>query len=132
MKNVFLSYADQDAPAAEELARLLKSRGFAVFVDTQELQPGENWARAVGDALSNADAMVVLLSPDAVASRSVQREIDFALSERRFKDHLIPVVLRPTSQIPWVLQKQHMIRASARRRPAAFRKVADHLAAASE
>ncbi len=132
MKNVFLSYADKDSKYAGELAKVLKARGFHVWLDDVEIAPGDNWGYAVGRALSNADAMVVLVSPAAVESKAVQREIDFALSERRFKHRLIPVVVRPTKKIPWILQKQHLFEAPSGKRPATFRKVADHLGTFAE
>jgi hypothetical protein len=46
-----------------------------------------------------------LLSPDSVASEWVRREIEFAISLPRFKDRLIPVLVRPTREVPWILQE---------------------------
>ena len=131
MRNVFLSYAQSDAKWARELASLLKSRGLSVWNDA-EIAPGQNWWKETGKALSNADAMVVLLSPDAVKSNNVQREIDFALSQPRFKNRLIPVVMRPTRDIPWILEELQMIVATPRGRPAAYRQVAQQLLATVE
>lgn len=113
---------------ARELAGLLKKRGMGVWLD-EEMDPADNWWKETGKALSEADAMVVLLSPEAMESKNVQREIDFALTERRFKNRLIPLVVRPTKKIPWILEKQQMIVAKRGQRPAAFRRVAEQLSA---
>jgi hypothetical protein len=73
MKNkIFLSYAHRDLKSARELARVLKKHGLGVWPD-EEIAPGENWWEQTGKALSEADAMVVLLSPEAVESSEVQR-----------------------------------------------------------
>lgn len=124
--NVFLSYSMRDSKWARELANVLKDEGLQVWSD-EEISPGGNIWDETGQALSRANAMVVLISPDAVDSRYVQQEIDFALTQQRFKNRLIPLVLRPTKKIPWILQKQQPIVVAPRRRPAAFRQVAQRL-----
>jgi hypothetical protein len=124
--NIFLSYSMHDSKWARDLATVLKKEGLHVWSDA-EISPGENWADEIGRALSDANAMVVLISPDAVGSRWVQKEIDFALSQQRFKNRLIPVVVRPTKGIPWILEKQQPIIVAPRKRTAAFRQVADRL-----
>jgi len=40
----------------------------------------------MGKALEESDAMVVLLSPEAARSESVQREIDYALVSLNYKN----------------------------------------------
>ena len=57
----------------------------------------------VGKALEKAGAMVVLLSPAAASSDSVKREIDYAITSRRFRERLIPVLVKRTAGFPWVL-----------------------------
>jgi hypothetical protein len=102
--NVFISHAEKDRPYAASLERALKSAGVRVW-EPGNIQPGDNWALEIGKALAEADALVVLLSPDAVASEWVQREIEFAISSPQFKDRLIPVLVRPTRGVPWILKE---------------------------
>ena len=97
---VFLSYAKRDDKLAQALRAALGKGGFAVWDAASRLTPGDNWALEQGKALEDAEAMVVLLSPAALASDHVQREIDYALGEPRFKGRLIPVVVRPVKEIP--------------------------------
>lgn len=56
--------------------------------------------------------MVALLSPDSVASRDNRAEIEFALVSPHFRDRLIPVLVKPTDDVPWILRKQRFIRAT--------------------
>ncbi|WP_089729350.1 toll/interleukin-1 receptor domain-containing protein [Candidatus Thiosymbion oneisti] len=103
--NVFISYSHEDSEWANTLAERLRSAGFGVWDPETELYPGDNFALKIAEALENADAMVALVSPDAMASEWVRREIDFALGASQFSGRLIPVVVRPTEGFPWILRK---------------------------
>jgi hypothetical protein len=78
---VFLSHAREDAKVADVLRAGLSKAGFEVWHDAEQLMPGDNWALELGKALQKAQAMVVLLSPSALTSPSVQREIEYALGD---------------------------------------------------
>jgi hypothetical protein len=110
---VFLSYAQRDDKLAQALRTELEKGGFEVWDAAARLAPGDNWALEQGKALEDAKAMVVLLSPAALASDHVQREIDYALGEPRFKGRLIPVVVRPVKEIPWILETLQVLRIDA-------------------
>ena len=105
--NVFLSYAHSDERVAQSIAEGLKRVGLNVWYDRQIL-PGSDWADQVSRALRQADAMVVLVSPGAAASKQVHWEIDYALGQTAFKNRLIPVIIGPQKKIPkkefpWIL-----------------------------
>ena len=53
--------------------------------------------------------MVVLVSPQAAESDSVRREIEYALGAARYAQRLIPVVVRPTNKLPWILEQLQMV-----------------------
>jgi hypothetical protein len=101
---IFISHAQRDRAYATSLAKALKEAGLNVW-EPQELQPGENWGLKSGEALAEADAVVILLSPDSVASEWVRKEIEFALTSPRLKARLFPILLRPTRDIPWILRE---------------------------
>ena len=105
---VFLSYAESDREVARELATRLEEAGHRVwFADSA---PGEDWNFRVREALNEAEALVVLLSPKAMKSDWVRKEIEFALGALQFRGRLIPVMVRPTSDIPWILKKFPIVR----------------------
>jgi len=112
---VFLSYDSKDEKSAKELTERLSAVGFEIWDAAQELLPGDNWALKVGKALEESDAMIVLLSPEGVKSQWVRREIEYALGSRKYEGRLIPVMVRPTSDIPWVLRQFHVVRADKER-----------------
>ena len=46
--------------------------------------PGDNWPNKVDQALQESDAMVVLLTADALRASWVRREIQYALGEQKY------------------------------------------------
>lgn len=110
--NIFLSYSQKDQKLAHALSAGLSEAGYEVLDPANEISPGENWHLQLGKALERSDAMVVLLSPDALASHTVRSDIEYALSSSQFRDRLIPVLVRPTAEIPWILRKRQFIRVS--------------------
>jgi hypothetical protein len=108
--NVFISHSHKDRNFAQKLAAQLKDEGLDVWNPEQELLPGDLWSLTLGKALEKADAMVVLLSPDSVNSPQTLNEIQYALGEKHFRGRLIPVLVRPTKNIPWILEKLPMVK----------------------
>lgn len=114
---VFLSYSHKDGELATQIAEELKKFEFDVWSAETEILPGDNWAEKVSDALKDSDAMVVLLTPESLASKVVQREIQYALGDNSYNHRLIPVVVGseesvPEKSIPWILKKLKTIRMS--------------------
>ena len=124
---VFLSYALDDKEAARDFARRLSEEGLDVWFDEWQLQPGDNWSKEVGRALDQSDAMIVLITPEAMKSKGVRGEIEYALMTPRFEGLLIPLVLKPSDEMPWILDR--MAIRGDRSRPAAVRKIVDALQA---
>src|SRR5437660_5773375 len=118
---VFVSHSQKDRKLAKELSARLSAAGVNVWLTEERVLPGENLPLEVGKALQRSDAMVVLLSPDAVDSRDVRSEIAYALSSPKFEGRVIPVIVKPTKAIPWFLQTLPMIRSRGTRGPSVKR-----------
>jgi len=109
---IFLSYAHSDQALAKSLASELAKRGLSVWRDEAELLPGDNvWLRT-GEALKKSKAMVVLVSPDAMRSDHVRREIQYALGDPGYEGRLFPVRVRPTPSMPWILKEFEIFNAA--------------------
>jgi hypothetical protein len=111
--NVFISHASTDSDLAQRVANVLRGAGFGVWDESQVL-PGENWGEKLAQALQEADAMVVLLTPDAVRSPNISHDVGYALGKSNYRGRLIPVLAAPAGQlaeeqIPWILKKLPMI-----------------------
>jgi hypothetical protein len=74
-------------------------------LDQLDIVPGQRWARAVQEALNNAQRVLVILSPSSVNSTNVEDEVTFALEENKtvipvlYRDCKIPFQLRPFQYI---------------------------------
>lgn len=107
MTDVFISYARSNRAAAEALAERLSGLGLTVWWDT-ELVAGEQFRAAIEEQLRAARAIVVLWSPDAVASRFVVDEADVAAATGKlisvlvdgFTAHQTPIGFRSYQAIP--------------------------------
>lgn len=106
----FISHASKDQALVRKLAARLGEAGLDVWNPYEEIAPGDNWAMKVGQALEESDLMVIVLSPGAFESDPVQREIEYALSSRKYKDRLITIIVGPTvdasRDVPWILLSQ--------------------------
>lgn len=77
----FVSYVKEDKEFAEQLVSELEGNGIETWIDVQGLRRGDNWERALQDAIKEVDFFIVLLSRhirDGVISY-VHREVDEAL-----------------------------------------------------
>ena len=95
--------------APGEKCGLAKS-GLEVSDPDRDHLPGENWAGEVARALAESEAMVVLLTPAAVGSPHVKRNIEYALGAKNYGNRLIPVVVGgrdrfPAAEIPWIVRR---------------------------
>lgn len=103
-EKVFISYSRTDGAFVLELARDLRAAGVDLWVDQLDIRTGDTWDQAVENALEECAGLLVVLSPDAVASRSVMDEVSYALEEDK---RVIPVIHREC-KIPFRLRRvQH-------------------------
>src|SRR5438552_3078570 len=93
-RGVFLSHASADRPLADAVVRTLRAHGIAVWYSTTDLRGAQQWHDEIGRALQRSDWFVVLLSPAAVRSPWVKREVMYALSAVEFVDRIVPVMVR--------------------------------------
>ncbi|MCP4419232.1 MAG: SUMF1/EgtB/PvdO family nonheme iron enzyme, partial [Chloroflexi bacterium] len=76
----FISHAHQDAEIAQKLAHDLEANGYDIWIAPDSIRPGEKWVEAISRGLEESGLFVLLLSPDAVASRWVKMETNVAIT----------------------------------------------------
>ena len=96
-KHVFVSYAREDKAFARELSRRLRGSHVTAWQDIQDLRGGDSWQERIDNALRNASALIVIMSPHATKSQFVTYEWAFAIGAGI---RVIPVVLRRTKLHP--------------------------------
>lgn len=79
-KRVFLAYALEDRAQVIRLYDELAAAGFDPWMDCRKLLPGQNWPRAIEQAISVADYFLPCLSTHSVEKRGrFQAEMRYAL-----------------------------------------------------
>lgn len=76
---IFISYSHQDNMCAKGIARYLQRHGYHVWIDSEQLILGKEWAASVDKALEESDAVIAILSANSVRRREVLREISITM-----------------------------------------------------
>jgi hypothetical protein len=95
--DVFLSHNSVDKPWASRLKDDLQRYGLSVWLDRDEIRPGDLFAKALEEGLASSRAVALIVSPEAMASGWVQEEYYRALSLTKAQAapvQLVPVILR--------------------------------------
>jgi hypothetical protein len=108
---VFLSHSSQDREMSSRVAELLRAHGVPVWFSQTDIVGAQQWHDEIGAALHRCDWFLVLLSPDAVSSKWVKRELLFALNNDRYQDRIVPIRYRDCDykQLSWTLDQSEMV-----------------------
>ena len=94
--DVFLSHNSKDKAAVETIARLLKEKGFTLFLDKWHLIPGEPWQEALEDALDDSETCAVFIGSDGISPwehEEMREAISKRVSNKKKTYRVIPVLL---------------------------------------
>ncbi|NWF70504.1 MAG: HEAT repeat domain-containing protein [Chloroflexi bacterium] len=100
-KHIFLSYRSIEVEFALRLAADLKNAGVNLWMDRLDIKPGDDWMKALGNAVNNCAALISVLTPEYVSSKYCQRELARA---DRIGRPIFPVILRPVSADDWPME----------------------------
>jgi TolB-like protein/Tfp pilus assembly protein PilF len=101
---VFLSYASQDAEAAQKICEALRAAGIEVFLDQSELRGGDAWDQSIREQIQACALFVPIISANAHARVEGYFRLEWKLaidrSHRMAPDQafLLPVVIDETRQ----------------------------------
>jgi hypothetical protein len=79
---------------AQRLATVLARHGVPTFFSPQNIIGAQQGQNEILGSLQRCDWFVVLLSPDAINSMWVKREVAFALQDPRYEDRIVPLKYR--------------------------------------
>ncbi len=78
MAKVFISYSRKDLSFVEKIVADLKKSGLDIWHDVSSLGGGSRWRIEIENAIRSSQFVIVVLSPDSIASEWVEREFLFA------------------------------------------------------
>ena len=93
------------ARLSTKIGPVLRAHGVPVWYSETDILGAQQWHDEIGAALQRCDWFVVVLTPEAVESTWVKRELLFALQQERFADRIVPLVIRPcaSDRLSWTL-----------------------------
>jgi hypothetical protein len=108
---LFLSHSSKNRRMASRMAAVLRSHGVPVWQSRTNLPGAQQWHDEIGAALVRCDWFPILLTPRAVASKRVKRELLYALRSSRYEGRIVPVNFRKcdSSRLSWTLDDTQAI-----------------------
>jgi hypothetical protein len=102
---IFISYSHKDAAKVNLLAANMVKRNAQVWVDTWELSVGDSIIQKIQDAITQSDALLVVLSKASVGSEWCKKELSSGLiRELEEKRVVVLPVLLEDCEIPLFLR----------------------------
>ena len=109
--DVFLSHNSVDKPWAIQLKRSLEGRGLRVWLDRDEIRPGDLFVGALESGIQQSKAVVLVVSPESARSGWVREEYSRAIDLAQGSDsplQLIPAILRD-AELPGFLKSRNWV-----------------------
>jgi hypothetical protein len=111
---VFVAYAAEDLDLARRLCESLAAAGCSPWLDKDKLLPGQDWPRAIQQAIEISDAFVACFSARSISKRGqFQNELKYALEFARRLPleaiFLIPVRFDRCAVPPTISDKVHYV-----------------------
>ncbi|PJF41939.1 MAG: hypothetical protein CUN55_10845 [Phototrophicales bacterium] len=106
MGYVFIRYVKQDKAIAEQISEQLRLAGVEVWRGAQAIQAGEDWGDAIQRAISQADAMILIVSRHSVQSSLIQNEVKIAIEHQIV---VLPVTIDFIKTMPTILYGMNWI-----------------------
>ena len=93
------------------MAEVLRRHGIPVWYSDTKIRGAQQWHDEIGAALRRCDWFALVLSPAAVASMWVKRELLFSLQQDRFEGRIVPIIHRQCAhdELSWTLSQIQMI-----------------------
>jgi hypothetical protein len=92
---VFISFCSADKTIAEKFAELFRLHYIDFFYSERSLKGGY-FAEDISKAIDACHKFVVLVSPAAIKSEWVRREVSMAMSSERLRGNVLPVLIADT------------------------------------
>lgn len=93
---IFISYSSRDRGDALRLKEIAEADGHDTWMDLFDIHPSARLVNELEQGISSVNMLCLLLSPSAVASNWVHKELQYALAAETKGLRVMPVILRAT------------------------------------
>lgn len=101
---IFISYSHQDKEIVDKIISRLEANGHDIWVDSRKVRIGDNITRKIEEGLTQAEALLVVVSHNSFRSKSVQQEFStIALQQISKRESRILPVKIDSSEVPGYL-----------------------------
>ena len=95
--DIFLSYKSENGEWVNKLKDSLAKRGITVWLDKDEIRPGDLFVEALEDGIESSKAVGLVVTPESMNSSWVKEEYYRAVALSRNRNlQLIPILLKDT------------------------------------
>lgn len=102
-RQVFVSHSSKDKDFVVPLLKELDSPHLSFWVDHERIMDGSPaWFDEINKGLQHSDAMLLVVSPESMASDEVKSEWNYFL---RVKKPILPLIYKPAKNMNYRLQK---------------------------
>jgi hypothetical protein len=95
VNKIFVSYSSKDSKIANRICAALEAKGFACWIASRDINPGENFGEAIVKAIRAAKLMLLVFTQNANNSDEIKKELVLAGHNR-----LIVVPVRVEDVVP--------------------------------
>jgi serine/threonine kinase PknH len=123
--DVMISHSHADKPAADAACAALEARGIRCWIAPRDINPGQDWAASIVEAIRGAQVMLLVFSRNANQSPQVQREVGQAANSGKV---LLPLRIEdvsPEAALEYYLGSPHWLDAITPPFEAHLEKLAD-------
>lgn len=99
---IFISYSRKDEKFARKLATSLSEQEVSLWIDVKDIPAGMKWSSAIQEGLDTCDVLILIVSPDALASTNVEDEWHYFMHKKK---PIVPLLWRPVEEMPFQLHR---------------------------
>jgi hypothetical protein len=107
--DVFISHSHHDKPVADAACAALEAKGIRCWIAPRDIDPGQDWATSIVQAIRGCQIMLLVFSGHANQSPQVQREVERAASSRKVLLPLRIDEVSPEAALEYYLGTPHWL-----------------------
>ncbi len=96
---IFLSHSHEDNDWCDRFVYELSKYDVDIWYDHQSLDIGEQWVMTIGNEVIDRDIFLIIITPESLSSKWVQRELSLALTEEK---QIIGIIQKKPKSVGWI------------------------------